>query len=86
MSERIPGDREGGQPNPESSEIHELEARRQAIAVQLKTLMEEERKLIAIIDDEGSLDGLFEIIREQSSLVDQLGTIEHEITERQGVE
>lgn len=41
MTEKLPGDEDLFEPNPENSEIQNFEVRREAIANQLKALMEE---------------------------------------------
>jgi len=84
MTEKSPGDQDASQPIPEHGELESFEVRRQAIVSQLRTLMEEEQKLIAGPDAKASFDRLSEINREEAILIDQLGAIEREIASQQG--
>jgi flagellar biosynthesis/type III secretory pathway chaperone len=84
MAEKLPGDKDFSQPNPEAAEFGRLESKRQAILVELKSLMDEEQRLIANSVTQASLDRLTEINRQEADLIDQLGVLEREITAMQG--
>lgn len=81
--EKPPENAGGSEPSAESTELKNLDAKREAVCNELKALDEEKWGLISGPTTDESLDRLLEIGRRETSLIDQLGEVEREIAAKQ---